>query len=301
VNHKGHKGHEEGRNDHLPSSLPSSLLPSFVSFVPFVVHALLSSCRSLGAPAVWDDWMPHLRLSLSLAELHQLPRHPAYKYEYINGEAWISPRPRCYHARLDLLAFVAAPDQTEVPQTAPVRAFRDEDWEALVPVFAASFARQQPFGSLEPGPRQDAARQSLEQTKAGGDGPWVRAASFVAEEGGSAVGALLVTLLPGGDPSDPDTYRWTGPAPDDCLARGAGQAHLTWVFVQPNLAGRGVGMALLRSAAEALLGLGYRELLSTFLLGNDSSMLWHWRAGFHLLPYPLSRRRPLVLPARPGG
>ncbi len=197
--------------------------------------------------------MPRLRLSLSLAELHQLPRHPAFRYEFVDGEAWITPRPRCYHARLDLLAFVAAPAQMEVPQAAPVRAFRDEDWEALVPVFAAP------------------------------------------------VGALLVTLLPGGDPSDPDTYRWTAPPPEDCLARGAGQAHLTWVFVQPNLAGRGVGMALLRAAAEALLGLGYRELLSTFLLGNDSSMLWHWRAGFHLLPYPLSRRRPLVLPARPGG
>jgi hypothetical protein len=34
-------------------------------------------------------------------------------------------------------------------------------------------------------------------------------------------------------------------------------------------------------------------LASTFLLGNESSMLWHWRNGFQLLQYPGSRRRPL--------
>jgi hypothetical protein len=26
------------------------------------------------------------------------------------------------------------------------------------------------------------------------------------------------------------------------------------------------------------------------MLGNHSSMLWHWRNGFRLLPYPASRR-----------
>ena len=37
--------------------------------------------------------------------------------------------------------------------------------------------------------------------------------------------------------------------------------------------------------------LGYTELISSFILGNDSSMLWHWRNGFELLPYSGSRRR----------
>ena len=32
------------------------------------------------------------------------------------------------------------------------------------------------------------------------------------------------------------------------------------------------------------------ELASTFLLGNESSTLWHWRAGFRCLPYPGSMR-----------
>ena len=40
-----------------------------------------------------------------------------------------------------------------------------------------------------------------------------------------------------------------------------------------------------------LLAMGYKELASTFLIGNDSSMLWHWRSGFRLLAYPGSWRR----------
>ena len=65
------------------------------------------------------------------------------------------------------------------------------------------------------------------------------------------------------------------------------------MFVSPLDAGRGVGTALLNAAARELLALGYTELASTFLLGNESSMLWHWRNGFRLLQYPGSRRRSL--------
>ena len=66
---------------------------------------------------------------------------------------------------------------------------------------------------------------------------------------------------------------------------------MTWVFVGPDCAGEGVGSVLLAAAASALQQMGYRQLLSTFLLGNESSALWHWRNGFRLLPYPFSKRR----------
>jgi hypothetical protein len=33
-----------------------------------------------------------------------------------------------------------------------------------------------------------------------------------------------------------------------------------------------------------------KELASTFLVGNESSMLWHWRAGFKLPEQPWSMR-----------
>jgi L-amino acid N-acyltransferase YncA len=60
--------------------------------------------------------------------------------------------------------------------------------------------------------------------------------------------------------------------------------------VAPPQAGRGTGTALLRAAAAALAAMGYRQLLSTFLLGNDASAFWHWRNGFQLLPFPDSLR-----------
>jgi len=44
----------------------------------------------------------------------------------------------------------------------------------------------------------------------------------------------------------------------------------------------GVGTALLNHCGNALIELGYRELASTFWLGNESSMLWHWMNGFRL-------------------
>src|SRR5438046_2509923 len=78
--------------------------------------------------------------------------------------------------------------------------------------------------------------------------------------------------------------------PADAVDQRRGQPHLTWVFVSPWVAGHGLGTCLLNRAAQALWKLGYTELLSTFLLGNDSSMLWHWRNGFELLAYPGSVR-----------
>ena len=66
---------------------------------------------------------------------------------------------------------------------------------------------------------------------------------------------------------------------------------MTWVFVAPKRGGRGVGTALLQAAVGALREMGFTALLSTFLLGNEVSMLWHWRSGFELQAYPTSRRR----------
>ena len=54
---------------------------------------------------------------------------------------------------------------------------------------------------------------------------------------------------------------------------------------------QGVGSALLAGAINALLALGYRELASTFLIGNNPSALWHWRNGFQLVGRPYSWRR----------
>jgi L-amino acid N-acyltransferase YncA len=78
--------------------------------------------------------------------------------------------------------------------------------------------------------------------------------------------------------------------PADCIEKRLGRPHLTWIFVTRFLAGKGVGSLLLTAAVTKLRALGFTQLLTTFVLGNDSSMLWHWRNGFELLSYPNSIR-----------
>jgi len=231
-----------------------------------------------------DHWMPTITLPLTEEQFRQLPRHPAYKYEYVNGKAVLSPWSKHYHA---LLALTERPVDPEVA----LRPVRISDWIELVPVFAAAFRTIQPYGSLDDETRCLAAEEALERTRSGGDGPWIERASFVAVEGERAIGGAFVTLLPQGDPCDWDNYRWNDPPPPDCIARCLGRPHLTWIFVSPWHAGRNTGTTLLAAVVNELRAMGFTELLTTFVIGNTSSMLWHWRNGFELLSYPGSKRR----------
>jgi GNAT superfamily N-acetyltransferase len=239
-----------------------------------------------------DAWMPAIKLSLTWEQFLQLPRNSAYKYEYLEDTAYLTPRSRHYHAMLDLetASLELANDVEEGLYLEPVRANAIGE---LASLFAAAFDRTQPFGSLDDATREQAARQCLERTAGGGDGPLIEPACFVAvpEPRGEPVGAVLVTLLPDGDPCEWHSYHWSEPPPADFIERRLGRPHLTWIFVAPLFAGHGLGSALLGAAVAPLRGLGYTQLASTFLLGNESSMLWHWRCGFRLLPYPGSWRR----------
>ncbi len=239
-----------------------------------------------------DEWMPRLELPIDIDLFRQLPRNAAYKYEYFDRRAWLSPRPRYYHALLDLPCWIETLSE-RTRRKATLRAVRESDWEGLAPLFAASFQRQQPFCGLDKERALEATRKSLQHTRTGGDGPWIESASFVAvdEQRDDEIGALFTTLLPDADPSGWNSYHWEEPPPPDALARRLGRPHLTWIFVAPLAAGNGIGTSLLGAAVRALLDHGYTELASTFLNGNDSSMLWHWRNGFRLLAHPGSYRR----------
>jgi GNAT superfamily N-acetyltransferase len=239
-----------------------------------------------------DEWMPALQLPLTWEDFLRLPRNAGYKYEYAEGKALLNPRPRHYHAMLELAAYHPSADGMELDGLA-VRPMAEEDMARLEPAFVAAFHRTQPFGSLDDAMQREAAHQCLQRTRSGGDGPWIQQASFIAEQRDDQepCGAIFITLLPAGDPNDWDSYYWAGTPPPDCIARRLGRPHLTWVFVTPPSAGHSVGTALLSAAVRGLVDLGYTELATTFMLGNDSSMLWHWRNGFELLPYPGSPRR----------
>lgn len=129
-----------------------------------------------------------------------------------------------------------------------------------------------PFATLSNDLRLEAADDCVRRTRSGADGSVLESACFVATDQSQAArleAAIVITLIPGQNRG------------------GAGRPHLTWIMVCPWRWGHGLGRGLLGSAATLLWDLGYRELASTFLVGNERSALWHWRNGF-CLESPLS-------------
>jgi hypothetical protein len=241
-----------------------------------------------------DRWFSSIKLPLSWRQFHRLPQNPAYKYEYLSRAAWLSPRPKFYNARLGLcLPQEESPRKVDAREPVIFRQLEERDWGRLSQLFAGSFQRVQPFASLSDRRRLEAARACLKHTRKGGDGPVIVPACHVAlsERQGRPVGAILVTLIPPVDLDDFWSLEWKALPPPDCIERHLGRPHLTWVFVGPWHAGYGIGTALLAHASQTLLELGYTELISSFILGNSSSMLWHWRNGFQLLAYAGSLRK----------
>jgi GNAT superfamily N-acetyltransferase len=238
-----------------------------------------------------DEWMSTIELPLTVEDFRKLPRHPAYKYEYLSRRVFLVPRPKFYHAMLDLTDKHADDSQ---PSNIKMRLIADSDTTDLELVFAAAFAAYLPFAALEPSRRAHAARDALLKVRDGGEGPWIMQASFLAmDQENKPTAAIFITLLPDEDPSGWDSFRWREPAPPDAIERRIGRPHITWIFVSPMHAGFGIGTALLAASTLELRSMGYQHLASTFMLGNESSMLWHWRNGFRLQTYPGSRRLPI--------
>lgn len=250
-----------------------------------------------------DKWCRRLDLKMSMDKFERLPINSFYKYEYWDGAAHLSPRPKFHSAILPLRHGIAFPDDTSFladghrcvevhHQRLRVRPLADSDWPELPELFAAAFHRVLPFQSLKKGERLKAADDCLEYTRQGGDGPVIWSACRVAEmertEGDRVYGAALVTLF-----CIDEAHDWLVPwrkAPDDAVAERRGIPHLTWIFVAPLWIDEGLGTALLAEVVEELLRLGYASMCSTFLRGNDASLLWHWRNGFQLRPDMMSRR-----------
>jgi hypothetical protein len=167
------------------------------------------------------------------------------------------------------------------------------DWDVLPELLAAAFRDSPPLGFLGIRRRRWAARDWLWSTRDGDEGPLVDSASFVAvdkEDSARVLGALIVTVMTGWTRSWYASRRLEVPPPPPDLAEGREQPQICWVFVRPRSARKGVATALLTQATSSLWHAGYRELASATNRGNDSSMAWHWRNGFHLLPDPSSFR-----------
>ncbi len=238
-----------------------------------------------------ERWYRSIKLKMTIEQFHKLPRDVSYKYEYIDGKAWLTPTPKQYHARLELARFESAIG-LELSPSVVVRRLQTLDWEVFPQLFSTSFWQVQPFASLGDEDRDQASRECLEKTRNGGDGPLIEQACMVAiGDDGRPDGAALVTITPDGELDDVwSGLIWHEPPPQDWLQRRVGRPHLTWVFVPPMLTRSGIGSALLAGVVQELRVLGYHHLVSTFLLGNHPSCLWHWRNGFKLAGSPGLRR-----------
>jgi hypothetical protein len=126
-----------------------------------------------------------IRLSLPPEQLPRLPRNAAYLYEVIDREVWLTPKPRWYHTLLDLESFPPS-SGVELPKGVHVRTLQPDDWRDFPSVFSSAFREVQPFASLDDDERLAAARQSLEQTRTGGDGPLIDAACHTTRSAGGS-------------------------------------------------------------------------------------------------------------------
>ncbi len=166
------------------------------------------------------EWFATIELPLTWQQFRQLPRNPAYKYEYFDGRAWLSPRPKSYHAVLDLPTFVRPVAEMVTDEELVVRPLQDADWQRLPRLFAAAFHRVQPFASLTDEDRLAAAEDCLGRTRAFGEGPLIGEACCVAAcpKDDLLVAANLITVPPA-----------------EAVDEVAGGPHLTWILVEPDV------------------------------------------------------------------
>ncbi len=78
----------------------------------------------------------------------RLPRHPAYKFEYWDGQLRITPRWNSHAMYLTLQAPSAEEVVNDGDGLAAIRPLASGDWEVLPDVLARAFADAPPLGVL---------------------------------------------------------------------------------------------------------------------------------------------------------
>jgi GNAT superfamily N-acetyltransferase len=201
-----------------------------------------------------------LRFSVSSDAWWRLPRHPDWKYERINGEAWLSSRPRPLRLRRSTSLEVPAVTLSGVEiRTLDARRDRAEIAELLMDVWI----EEDPYRSLEDPDTllQAEIERSLEDPGLG----------IVAVDAGTICAVVLVGTDDAGAP---------GSGPGDAPM-------LMWLTVRRDARERGLATALLRVVVETLSARGVEELASGASAANIASLRWHLTRGFQLAPDPI--------------
>jgi GNAT superfamily N-acetyltransferase len=193
-----------------------------------------------------------LRFSVSFDAWRRLPRHPDWKYELIEGEVWLSSRPRPLHlCRATSLEVPAVTLSGVEIRTIDARRDRSEIAELLMDVWI----EEDPYRSFEDPDTLLRAEieRSLEDPGLG----------VVAVDAGTICAVVLVGT-------------------DD-----AGAPMLMWLTVRRDARDRGLATALLNVVVETLSASGVEELASGTSAANVPSLRWHLTRGFQLAPDPV--------------
>ncbi len=191
-----------------------------------------------------------MRFPLAPDLLHRLPRHPDWKYEMVEGEAWLSSRPRplllCRPTSLAVPAMTLSGIEV---RTIDARCDRSEIAKLLMDVWGD----EDPYRSLEDpeATLQAQIQRSLEDPGLG----------VIAIDAQGVCAAVLVPSM-------------TAPA-------------LMWLTVRRDARERGLATALLRVVVQTLSARGQDELASAASAANTASLRWHLTRGFQLAPDPL--------------
>lgn len=195
-----------------------------------------------------------MRFPLSLDLLTRLPRHPDWKYELIDGEALLSPRPRPLVLRRPTAVAVPAV-LVSGADVRPIDTGRDR--AGIVSLLLDVWTEEDPYRSLEERDRDAALRFELERT---------------VERPGELDGAVAV---------DPHGLCAA------VLVSSSSCPTLSWLSVRRDVRDRGLATALLGVVVEALAERGVSELESHASAANLPSVRWHLGRGFELAPDPL--------------
>lgn len=249
-----------------------------------------------------------MRLSLPIELFDRIPRHPDWKYEYMEGEMWLSHRPRA----LTLVREVTEPlpprdgsrprvrDLDPDADRSALTALLWDVWEPLDPyrtyaqaerreVFDTGLRRSLGAGAVPAGDSQLSgvvADGALAEEETGHQEAAVRGggadgADGAERPGGSGlVGAVLLSAA-----SWPDELR--------------GEPELSWLSVRWRDQQRGVATALLGRVLERLRAEGRARLVSGASPANEPSLRWHLANGFRLVREPW--RNPPWPPVPPSG
>ncbi len=193
-----------------------------------------------------------IRFPLPADLLRRLPRHPDWKYERIDGEAWLSPRPRP-------LRFLRA---TDLPVTTTpcgdIEIRRSEsrrDRDGIAKLLLEVWAEEDPYRSM---PDRDVhLHAEIERSLLAQD-----LGVLAADVDGICAAALL---LPG----------------------QAGTPTLTWLTVRRDARDRGLATSLLGFLVHTLPARGVGALASATSAANIASLRWHLSRGFELADDPL--------------